>query len=100
RLNETLGGQPSAGSLSEVPTEAVEVERRGDDTEPDRIAPILEISPTRPMSIPQGGLGSTKGPTIAGETGGPDRLSFAMEEDPHLQSEAERLKAMLNAVRF
>ena len=59
-----------AGSLSEVPTEPVDLqaEMPRDDTEPDQAATVAEIAPTRPMSIPQGGLPSTKDPAGASET--------------------------------
>ncbi|HZW31346.1 MAG TPA: serine/threonine-protein kinase, partial [Isosphaeraceae bacterium] len=101
RLNETISGQP-AGSLSEVPTEAVEfpAELPRDDTDPDQTAPGAEIAPTRPMSSPESGLPSTRDRGSANRTVEPDRLSYELDENHHLQSEAEGLKAMLNAVRF
>jgi serine/threonine protein kinase len=100
RLNETIGPPPAAGSPSEVPTEPVEIPVRREDTEPDRIGPVSDIPSTGTQPISQGGLRSTKGPGGEAETGEPERLSFELGENRHLQSEAERLKAMLNAVRF
>ena len=101
RLNETIGGEP-AGSLSEVSTEAVDLpaELPRDDTEPDQAATVAEITPTRPMSLPPSGIPSTKSPASGSQTAAPDRLSFGLDENHHLQSEAESLRAMLNAVRF
>ena len=48
--------------------------------------------------VPEDGVRTTKGPSALPPTS--DRLSFALDETHHLQSEAESLRAMLNAVRF
>ena len=100
RLNETIAGPTPSLVLSETPTEPVAFDSRRNETEVDPLARRHEVSPTGPLVIPRNDVRATCGPTGVGETGSFEDLSFALDEDHHLQSEAESLRAMLNSVRF
>ena len=100
RLNETMVGLTPSLVLSETPTESVAFESRRNETEADPIALAHEVSPTGSLPVPPSDLRVTRGPTGVGETGDFEDLSFALDENHHLQSEAEGLRAMLNSVRF
>ncbi len=103
RLNETVVDPSPALPLSETPTEAVDVR------------PIAGVSgsgacgPAGPGELPTGSgpatvgsgvLRSTKGPAEVAPTGDGSDLGFNLDERHQLRSEAEALRAMLDAVRF
>jgi serine/threonine protein kinase len=88
-----------AGSVvSEAPTQPIEGESLPDDTQVEGEAPVEEKIPTGLLPVREIDLHSTKTPSLAAETH--DRLSFALDEAYFLQSDADTLRAMLNAVRF
>ena len=97
RLSETITPQ-TPDLVSEAPTQPIEGEAPPDDTQvedPDGgQADAVTVDPQAPISA----LRSTRNPTNVVQT--EERLSFALDETYHLQSEAEILRAMLNAVRF
>jgi len=97
RLNETLG-VPSADFVSEAPTQPVGAKPAPDDTEVDRKAPAPVETPTGILLVPESDVHSTRDPSSVSETREP--MSFSLDEAHHLQSEAEILRAMLDAVRF
>ncbi len=97
RLNDTPAVY-TADRISQAKTQPIEVESQSHDTEPDqdRLRPDEPV--TRELPTPAHDLVSTRGMTSAGPTD--ERLSFALDEVHHLQSEAESLRTMLDAVRF
>ncbi|HEX3447101.1 MAG TPA: serine/threonine-protein kinase, partial [Isosphaeraceae bacterium] len=91
-------GMKTLDILSEAPTQPVEGESERADTEVERPGPG-QVEPVPGIRCaPEDGLRTTKGPAVLPPTS--DRMSFALDETHHLQSEAESLRAMLNAVRF
>ena len=88
----------TADRASEAPTHANSGEPVHPDTEVEQAAQAQVEPPTGTLSDPASLLRTTKGPSVLPET--VERLSFALDESHHLQSEAESLRAMLNAVRF
>jgi serine/threonine protein kinase len=91
-------GMKTLDLLSEALTQHVEGESARADTEVERsdavrVEPVSEI-----RVVPDDGMRTTKGASALPPTS--DRLSFALDETHHLQSEAESLRSMLNAVRF
>jgi len=97
RLHQTIG-QPSADFVSEAPTQPVEAEAAPDDTVVDREVPPSVERPTGLLLVPESVVHDTASPTSVSETR--EQLSFSVDEAYHLQSEAENLRAMLDAVRF
>jgi serine/threonine protein kinase len=100
RLNETIESPTPSFLLSASDTVPVEIGSNPVDTEGDPITPVWNLSPTGPISIPPSILRTTRDPAREDETGDREYLGFALDQDHHLHSEAESLKAMLNAVRF
>ena len=100
RLNDTLDNPTPSAILSESETIAVEVESSPVDTQADPSSPYFNLSPTGPIPISSGGLKVTRDRASDDRTGDRDELDFALDDNHHLYSEAERLKVMLNAVRF
>ncbi len=97
-LQSDTAGMKTLDILSEALTQRVEGESERADTEVERPVAI-QVEPAPGIRVaPEDGLLTTKGPTALPPTS--DRLSFALDETHHLQSEAESLRAMLNAVRF
>ena len=97
RLNETIGNH-SGDMVSEAPTHPIEAESLPEDTQADKDTWVADEPSTRPFVAPDSELNSTKGPSNATVTQEP--LSFSVDESYLLQSEAESLRSMLNAVRF
>lgn len=103
RLNETIVDPNPAALLSETPTEAVDVRPIGGAAEPGAGGQArLDDRPTgsSPAAAGSGMLRSTKGPADAAPTADGSDLAFDLDERHHLRSEAEALRAMLDAVRF
>ena len=97
-LQSDTAGMKTLDILSEALTQRVEGESERADTEVERPVAI-QVEPAPGIRVaPEDGLLTTKGPTALPPTS--DRLSFALDETHHLQSEAESLRAMLNTVRF
>ena len=83
--------------VSEAPTHPIEGEARTDDTQVEGDGQgAIETALRDPFAMT--GLYSTRISTNVTRT--EERLSFSLDEEFHLQSEAETLRAMLNAVRF
>jgi eukaryotic-like serine/threonine-protein kinase len=100
RLNETVPEPLEPLSLSETPTEAV-VPSPGARLDPcDHDEPRVQLPPTTSIPVPSVGLPTTRVPPEGSHTGSPDDLGFDLDERHQLRSEAEVLKAMLDAVRF
>ncbi len=100
-MNETIDSPTPSLLLSESDTIAVEIESSPgrDRRRSDRLGLRSLPNGTHPDLAPNG-LRSTRSPAGEEETGDREDLSFALDENHHLHSEAESLKAMLNAVRF
>ena len=64
------------------------------------MAPAPEVPPTGPIPMPPGALRTTKMPGEGYPLGDGEDLQFDLDEGNHLRSEAESLRAMLDAVRF
>jgi eukaryotic-like serine/threonine-protein kinase len=100
RLNQTIDNPTPSLLLSESDTVPVEIESSPLETQGDRSTPGLDLALTGINSVPADGLRVTRDPAVGDETGDRDDLAFALDEKLQLRSEAECLKAMLNAVRF
>ncbi len=100
RLNDTITDPGPAMLLSETPTEAVEVVVGREPVTSDRVAPAPDVPPTGSIPMPAGGLRTTKMPREGFPSNGGSDLQFELDEGHHLRSEAENLRAMLDAVRF
>lgn len=102
RLNETVVDPSPEVLLSETPTEAVDVQPI--DVVPGTGAGAglagLDQTPTGSSPSPVGKLRSTRGPGEGNPTSSGASLGFDLDERHHLRSEAEGLRAMLDAVRF
>ncbi len=96
-MNETLNPH-TLDVVSETPTQPMDGEVAPDDTQVEGDGRLPAEAVTVDPAAEASGLGSTRNPTNATKT--EERLSFALDEAYHLQSEAETLRAMLNAVRF
>ena len=93
-----ISATQTGDALSETPTQPIEGESLPDDTQVEGDRPAEEKTPTGVLPVPEINLHTTKTPSRTAET--QDRLSFALDEAFYLQSEADSLRAMLNAVRF
>ncbi|MHB1559000.1 MAG: serine/threonine-protein kinase [Isosphaeraceae bacterium] len=103
RLNETILDPSPEVLLSETPTEAVDVRPIPELPEPGAGGPArVEELPTgsSPAQAGSGVLRSTRGPAEGAPTSDGSNLDFDLDERHHLRSEAEALRAMLDAVRF
>ena len=96
-MSETLNPN-TLDVVSETPTQPMEGEVAPDDTQVEGEGVRAPKRVTSDPVVDATGLRSTRNPTNATKT--EERLSFALDETYHLQSEAETLRAMLNAVRF
>ena len=98
-LASDTAGMRTLDALSEALTQPVEGDSQRADTEVERPGPVRGRAGAGEFDgVPEDGVRTTKGPSALPPTS--DRLSFALDETHHLQSEAESLRAMLNAVRF
>ena len=84
--------------VSTAPTLANQVKSVDADTEVEVERSFDLGTATGALSAVDGELCATKGPSVVRETA--EQLSFSLDESHQLQSEAESLRAMLNAVRF
>jgi serine/threonine protein kinase len=89
---------PTADRVSEAPTVPFDAESVTDDTEVDWAPQAGAGPPTALSPEPASGAQSTGHPSNVTPT--QERLSFALDEDYHLEMEAEIIRAVLNAVRF
>jgi len=87
-----------ANVVSQAATERIVPASARQETEADPAFSAPKVSETRSMPLPAEG-DKTTGEHV-GAIGPEVRLSFAVDEDLHLQSEAESLREMLDAVRF
>jgi len=86
-----------ANVVSQAPTERIAPSDARQETEADAAFGAQHVLETRSMPL-QAEADKTTGDLPGG--GPSERLSFAVDEDLHLQSEAESLREMLDAVRF
>jgi serine/threonine protein kinase len=87
-----------ANVASQAATERIESASARQETEADPSFDANAVGETRSIPLPQ-----DEGKTTGAGTGtGPleERLSFAIDEDLHLQAEADALREMVSAVRF
>lgn len=98
RLNETVTDPAATPSFSETPTESTRPPRPPGPEGPGRDR--AEVEPTTAIPAPAGALRTTRVPGEVGPTGDPEELGFDLDEGHQLRSEAESLRAMLDAVRF
>ena len=96
RLNETVPEPSTTSTRSEALTEANEPSV---DTSPLACTPVV-VPPTSTFPPPTVGPLETRAPVEGGTSGLSDDLAFELDDSHHLRSEAEILKAMLDAVRF
>jgi hypothetical protein len=94
QLHLTMG-LPTAERVSEAPTQSIDAASVPDDTEVDR-APQAAEPATGVAQFHPSGAQSTRGPTSVAQTH--ERLSFAMDEDYHLEAEADVVRTLLNKV--
>ncbi len=87
-----------ANAVSQAATERIAPPNARQETEADPAFAALNVPETCSMPLPADG-DKTTGEHV-GASGSDERLSFALDEDLHLQSEAESLREMLDAVRF
>jgi serine/threonine protein kinase len=97
RLAETMS-MPTAERISEAPTQPLDVEAVAADTEVDRLPRVAEEPPTGPHPMPEDGTPSTSQQSSVTQT--EERLSFSVDENYHLETEAEAVRAILDTVRF
>jgi serine/threonine protein kinase len=83
--------------FSAAPTQPIEGEVVADDTQVESEGARANETAVRDQAAGSA-MGSTRVPSNVTLT--EERLSFSLDETLHLQSEAETLRAMLNAVRF
>jgi serine/threonine protein kinase len=102
RLNETVPEPGEGRAHSETPTETAEPPAREHTVGLERpgTGNRAEVRPTSMMAMPAAGLATTRIPADASPTGSADDLGFDLDEGHQLRSEAEILRAMLDAVRF
>jgi serine/threonine protein kinase len=91
-------GLRTADMASEALTQPVDLDSARDDTEAERGRPSVKAPVTGVIGDSASEIRSTRGPSALPPTN--DQLSSAPDEAQRLQTEAERLRAMLNRVRF
>ena len=96
-MNETLNPN-TLDIVSETPTQPMDGEVAPDDTQVEGKGSHPAEAVTLIQRPKQAGCGARGTPPTRPRP--EERLSFALDETYHLQSEAETLRAMLNAVRF
>jgi serine/threonine protein kinase len=100
RLNDTWTEPGQPPSHSETPTEPV-VPQLGREPEAHEWgAPPADVPPTMSMPMPPAALPTTRIPRDGEPEQDSGDLVFDLDERHHLRSEAESLRAMLDAVRF